>query len=554
MAIKKYRADADATIVNAYQSDLETRGTGSNTGEADVLEVYSVYGRQMSSSQELSRVLVKFPVTDISTDRTAGDIPASGSVSFYLRMYAAASSKTVPRDYTLTFQAVSQSWQEGVGLDLENYTDKTKGNTGTNWMSASNTAAWTNKQGVLLAGGSYHTAGANPINPSDADAAIFTFTQDFSTGLEDVEVNITPWVEQWIAGTYTNYGIGVKLSASYEAFSSSSADAYGYRVAQRLDTSSATRAEDGIIYNPSGSTTSYYTKRMFARGSQYFFKRPVIEARWNSTKYDDRGSFYYSSSLATGEDNLNTLYLYNIVRGRLANIPEVGTTGSIMVSLFSGSADNTVPSGSQLELYDNSSTTVVLSVTGGYKSTGVYTASMALTSASPALVTLYDVWSTGSIIDGEHLKTQFHTGTILPLALDAPAISTRPVYYINITNLRDRYRADEVGRFNLYVRDKNWSPTIYTVAQAAIPNTAIRSASYHVYRLLDAYDAVPYGTGSDFSTGLSYNVSGNYFDLDMNLLEPGYAYGIKFSFYDSSLNSWREQRQTFKFRVEDYEY
>ena len=71
------------------------------------------------------RILIKFPVTDISTDRTNSDIPASGSVSFYLRMYNAEHSKTVPRDYTLTVLTVSQSWQEGVGLDLEGYKDLT---------------------------------------------------------------------------------------------------------------------------------------------------------------------------------------------------------------------------------------------------------------------------------------------------------------------------------------------------------------------------------------------------------------------------------------------
>jgi len=71
---------------------------------------------------------------------------------------------------------------------------------------------------------------------------------------------------------------------------------------------------------------------------------------------------------------------------------------------------------------------------------------------------------------------------------------------------------------------------------------------------MDGYEAVPYGTGSDFHTGLSYDVSGNYFDLDMNLLEPGYAYGLRFSFYDEELDSWEEQSETFKFRVENYEY
>ena len=40
----------------------------------------------------------------------------------------------------------------------------------------------------------------------------------------------------------------------------------------------------------------------------------------------------------------------------------------------------------------------------------------------------------------------------------------------------------------------------------------------------------------------------------MELLEPGYAYGVKFSFYDDVIDSWIEQEQSFKFRVENYEY
>ena len=62
MAFKKYLANADNTIVNAYQADLQTRGTGANAGEADIVEVFSIYGRQSSSSAELSRVLINFPI------------------------------------------------------------------------------------------------------------------------------------------------------------------------------------------------------------------------------------------------------------------------------------------------------------------------------------------------------------------------------------------------------------------------------------------------------------------------------------------------------------
>ena len=41
MAIKRYFADADNTITNAYKADLTTRGTGANMGAADVLEIFS---------------------------------------------------------------------------------------------------------------------------------------------------------------------------------------------------------------------------------------------------------------------------------------------------------------------------------------------------------------------------------------------------------------------------------------------------------------------------------------------------------------------------------
>jgi hypothetical protein len=106
----------------------------------------------------------------------------------------------------------------------------------------------------------------------------------------------------------------------------------------------------------------------------------------------------------------------------------------------------------------------------------------------------------------------------------------------------------------LFIREKNWSPNIYTVANSNIESQTIVSASYRVYRILDGYEAVQYGTGSDLHTALSYDISGSYFDLDMNLLEPGYAYGLKFAFYDNSVSSWQEQKESFKFRVESYEY
>jgi len=526
MAIKRYKADADNTIVNAYQLNMDTRGTGSNAGAADVLEVFSIYGRQSTSSAELSRILVKFPISEISTDRTAGTIPASGSVSFHLRLFNAASSQTVPIDYKLVVNAVSQSWQEGDGLDL---------NIGSNWMSASNTAVWKDISNALKCGGSYITGGAVA---GVVNTEIFTFEQTFSTGLEDMELNITPLVEQWIAGTYSNYGVGVHLSSSYEA--SSSVPGFNPAVAATNGVSD----DAGILMNVSGATVSYYTKRFFARGSQYFFKRPILEARWNSITRDDRGNFFYSSSLAPSADNMNTLYLYNYVRGQLIDIPAIGTN-PIYVDLYSGSVNNTAPSGAIL--VQGNPSLLATFATGGWVKTGIYTCSVCMTAAATPLKTLYDVWHNGS-------GSQYFTGAIAPTILRAGDIVRRPSYYMNITNLRDKYRKNENARFNLYIRDKYWNPTIYTKAKATPTTATIPSASYRVFKILDGFEAIPYRTGSNLSTGLSYDVSGNYFDLDMSLLEPGFGYAIKFSFYDSELVSWVEQEPLFKFRVEDYEY
>ena len=113
---------------------------------------------------------------------------------------------------------------------------------------------------------------------------------------------------------------------------------------------------------------------------------------------------------------------------------------------------------------------------------------------------------------------------------------------------------DQTARFNLYVREKNWSPTIYTKATDTAEHYTIQSASYRVVRIIDGLEAISHNTGSDFATGLSYDVSGNYFDFDMNLLQPGYEYGFRFAFYDDELSSWQEQNELFKFRVEKYEY
>ena len=471
MAIKRYVADADNTITNALRSNLIDSGSLANMGESDVLEVFSIRGQANSSSLELSRLLTKFPVTDIVSDRAAGSIPNSGSTSFFLRLSNAVHGETTPTKFNLTVQPISRSWDEGFGLDMEEYRDLGA----SNWISASTGVSWTSQ------GGDYITASSYDVY--------------FAKGTEDLEVDITELVEQWVDGTYDNYGVGVQLSSSEEQ-----------------------------------SSRSYYTKKFFARGSEFFYKRPYIEARWDSSVTDDRNHFIASSSLLPASDNLNNIYLYNKFRGRFVNIPDVGT-GSVYVSLYTGTLG---PTGDRLPLQGGAT-----SILGGFVSTGIYSASVAIDTDEEIL---FDVWHNNT-------GTEYYTGSAInPVSYNASSNDDADEYIINITNLKSSYSRSEKAQFRMYARTKDWSPNIYTVATSDIENTTINSMYYKLYRASDLFEVIPYGTGSTQHTKLSYDDEGNYFNFDMSLLEEGYEYILKFLIEE--YGEYVEQKEEFKFRVD----
>jgi hypothetical protein len=491
MGIKKYFAKTDNTITNARGLNISTRGTGSNMGASDILEVYSIYGQMTTSSAELSRVLIDFPVSSITNDRTVGTIPSSGRVNFYLRLYNAPHGNTIPSNSQMTVLAVSRSWSEGTGLDMEDYLDLGE----SNWDKADSSTNWVSK------GGDYH---ASP-----------SYTQSLDTGAEDIKIDITSLVEEWIANTKTNYGIGIKFSPSYEAYLSNSSG----------------QDSGSILHNTSGATRSYYTKRLFGRGTQYFYKKPSIEAQWDSSIKDRRYSFYSSSSLAPATDNLNQLYIYNRIRGQLRDIPDVGT-GNIYTSLYKTGSDG--PTGNPLTLYHGGT-----NITGGHVSTGIYSASVAIDTTENYL---YDVWHNDS-------GTQYTTGSKFSIFdFDSDVQVGIGDHVSNITNLKSSYSDSENARLRLFVRDRDWNPTIYTVATTNIGSKVIEDAFWKIYRVQDNETIIDYGTGSLNHTRMSYDRDGNYLDVDMSMLEKGYSYALKFVYKIN--DRYDEQSETFKFRVD----
>jgi len=503
MGIKRYFATQDNTITNAFKPNLKNRATGSNMGASDILEAFVIHGQTSASvnsvTAEQSRILLKFDMSEVLSDITNGVIPSS-SVDFKLRMFNAPHANTTPLGYSLNVSMVTQSWSEGRGLDMENYTD----NGVCNWVSASNNTFWGSDPatpGTAVTGGYYETG-------ENASASYF-----FSGGLEDLEVDVTFAVDRWrSSGSEYNQGFILKHT-------------------------------DEVI---GGTLGTFFTKRFFGRTSEFYFKRPVLEARWDSSRKDNRGNFMISSSLADGTDNLNTLFLYNNVRGQLKNIPGL-INNSILVKIYSGSA--TVPTTNSVLVRD-ADNTVLHHITGGLviengvEVTGVYSASFATTASEDYL---YDVWYTASNGD----TTQFFTGSYEPTTLKALELVYDDEYVTDITNLKSSYFRGQKPRLRVFPRKKNWNPNIYTVATAKVVPEVIEDAYYRLHREIDNLEVVPFGTGSSVKdyTRISYDISGSYFQLDTSMLDPGYTYKIQFVYYLQG--QYMQQPEIFKFRIEE---
>ena len=655
MGLYRYTASADNTITNAFRENLQYRGTGSNMGSADVLEAFYIAGQTSSSSglsSELSRILIQFDMNPIIADRNNEKIPASGDVTWHLNLYNAAHASTLPKDFKLVAKVVSGSWQEGTGLDMDEYTDQTYGLIpGSNWISKGlNTegySSWLNE------GGDYAESSLSPVVSSDT----------FSDGTGDLSINVSDMVEDWITGgakavgtfrcveggsvpadynnaeftltdsqgtsfvfhidssTTTNSGntIGVRTLGTNNLIASKIKDAINATGVLRItatipdgDNQSVTLTMDdiglagnnngglgniditgsagdqfsisnnfqngtgipnygfGVMLSGSFETglKSYYTKKFFSRSSEYFFKRPVLEARWDSAEKDRAGNFYGANNLVSQDDQVNTIYFYNYVRGQLKDIPNL-TNNLIYVTFHSGNADNSAVAedAARLSIRNKGQADgqTAIAIEGGKISTGIYTASVIYpatphdSNAAPSPSIIFPVWQ-DSTSNGGAAGIKFHTGSAITVkTFNDFNTNPSPEYVSKITNMKDSYSSNENARFRLYVREKDWNPTMYTVASTEIENYIVEDAYFKVFRIVDDLEVISYGTGSATSpqqtgsagsyTRLSYDISGNYFDLNMDLLEAGYSYGIKLAYYTSG--RYEDQPEVFKFRVDD---
>jgi len=283
---------------------------------------------------------------------------------------------------------------------------------------------------------------------------------------------------------------------------------------------------------------SFYTKRFFARGSEFFFKRPIIESQYDDSILDDRYCVYKSSSLAPASSNLNNIYLYNFFRGNLVDIPNTGSDG-LVVQLFPSSSTGTAET---LIVAGGTSAASPTFITASRESKGVYKAVFCYSGDKESL---YDRWYSSEA----GVASVLLTGSGFNVLSEKNSVHYKNSEYITtITNLKSSYSTDEIITFRVYTRNKTWDPNIYTKATSKAPVSNLKEAYYKICRSVDKSEIITYSTGSNKYSRMSYDVSGSFFNLDTSILEPNYLYEISF-LHKQGLN-YVEQSEKFKFRVE----
>ena len=218
------------TFVTDYRRNSVPQ-TGSNFGASEILHVYKQAGNSVVTGS-LARILSQFDLTLFQQLTGSGRMPSSG-VQFRLNMSDAQHCGTTPSSYDVEVQAVSQSWDEGKGRDVDDYSDRGFAN----WDKRTSTQLWS-------------VTGSSGIGVISV--------QHFDVGDEDLDLDVSDIVNSWLGSTVTNNGFLVRMSSTLET-----------------------------------NSLEYYRKMFHARNTHFPDRRPYVEARWDDSVRDDRNNFFW---------------------------------------------------------------------------------------------------------------------------------------------------------------------------------------------------------------------------------------------------------------------
>jgi hypothetical protein len=248
------------------------RNTNVNTGLNPVAELF--YGGALNQ-EKYSRFLFHFDTTRLVNMYNDGTFTDLTKLKHILRMTNTGSfdssllnknmgSKARTTSFDLIVFKIPQEWDNGTGYDYEPpilaFGDGAFYNTPSNWVNARTGISWINGTGVY----------------SGSPASITVATQHFDKGNENIEMDITEYVNGVLTGD-TNYGLGIAFARPFELLNSNEIQYVGF----------------------------------FTNNTQTFYE-PYVETVYSNHIKDDRNNFFL--------DKANKLYLYVNLAGNPTNL------------------------------------------------------------------------------------------------------------------------------------------------------------------------------------------------------------------------------------------
>ncbi len=125
-------ASKDAYITNKIINNA-FRATDANMGSAGTLDLFKLYDENSISGDsapiELTRLLIKFPISEISRMDNDGEIDINdSSFKCQLRLHDVYGGQTTPSNFRVILFPLAKTFDEGPGMDVVSFSDVASAN------------------------------------------------------------------------------------------------------------------------------------------------------------------------------------------------------------------------------------------------------------------------------------------------------------------------------------------------------------------------------------------------------------------------------------------
>jgi hypothetical protein len=190
-------------FTSSYDASIYLQQPDQNAGRDEILEVGKLY---YGTNKDIARLLIKFDTGSLK-DVIQNEVTRSWAT--YLVLHS-ANSLEIPLQYSIYANAVSQSWTMGTGTKFDNITSD-----GVSWKYRNGVDSW---QDNTIGGTAVFTAGTTGSANAEGGTWYITgsATQSFNYEPDDIRMDVTNIVHQWISGSLPNNGFIVRHSLNSE--------------------------------------------------------------------------------------------------------------------------------------------------------------------------------------------------------------------------------------------------------------------------------------------------------------------------------------------------